>query len=189
VRPPPTEAPTIVGELALFTLETAPRSSRTGGVTVPVTLAGGAFKGGVIVPAATLVGKSDCVPDDDKVPDCELVTELVTLGEKVGVTDGDAPLERVDVGEEVALGVEDEVILKVGSIEGVNVPITLVERVGVTDGDAPLERVDVGKERVGVTDGDAPLDILDTILDTPLLEPFSDDAKLVGLFGGEVDGV
>ena len=126
-RPPATDAPTTTaGGVAPFTLERAPLSPSTG-VTVPVTLAG-AFKG-VNVPAAALVGVPDCVLDDVKVPDCEFVSEPVTLDERVGVTDGEAPLEIVAVGE----GVEDEVILEVGSFEGVEVPITLEESVGVTD--------------------------------------------------------
>ena len=113
--------------MAPLTLERAPLSPSTG-VTVPVTLAG-AFKGVNVPAAAALVGVPDCVLDDVKVPDSEFVSEPVTLDERVGVTDGEAPLEIVAVGE----GVEDEVILEVGSIEGVEVPITLEESVGVTD--------------------------------------------------------
>ena len=63
--------------------------------------------------------------DDDLVPVGECVPERVTLDERVGVTEGEAPLEIVAVDEAVPLGVNDEVALCVG--------VTDDERVGLTE--------------------------------------------------------
>jgi hypothetical protein len=73
-----------------------------------------------------VVGELERVRDDDVVPDCEFVTERVTFDERVGVTDGDAPLEIVDVDEAVLLGVNDDVALFVG--------VTDDDRVGLAEG-------------------------------------------------------
>ena len=76
-----------------------------------------------------VVGEPDRVRDDDVVPDREFVTELVTFDERVGVIDGDAPLEIVDVDEAVSLDVFDDVALVVG--------VTDDDRVGLVE-DVPL---------------------------------------------------
>ena len=61
----------------------------------------------------------DRVRDDDLVPVGECVPERVTLGERVGVTEGEAPFDSVAVCDAVRLRDFEEVALFVGETDGV----------------------------------------------------------------------
>jgi hypothetical protein len=83
----------------------------------------------VFEPVELLDGVADAVPDGDFVPD------LVSLDERVGVADGDAPLEIVAVDEAVILVVFEGLTLEVGvnDDDAVFVGVIDEERVGLTE--------------------------------------------------------
>ena len=89
----------------------------------------------VTVPLFELVGV--VVREPDRVP----VGDMVPLDERVGVTDGDAPLEIVAVDEEVSLGVLDDVALFVGVTDDERVPDTVLDGVKVDEGEFVKELV------------------------------------------------